>query len=78
MRCSTLLAIFVGVLLYLVLGAVVFRALEIPNERRIQEESERQLSRVREHFLGNFSCVEPESLMDFLQVQPASIILPSI
>uniref|UniRef100_A0A3P9ISX1 Potassium channel subfamily K member 4 n=1 Tax=Oryzias latipes TaxID=8090 RepID=A0A3P9ISX1_ORYLA len=67
MRCSTLLAIFVGVLLYLVLGAVVFRTLEIPNERKIQEESEKQLSRVREHFLGNFSCVEPESLMDFLQ-----------
>uniref|UniRef100_H2M4D2 Potassium channel subfamily K member 4 n=1 Tax=Oryzias latipes TaxID=8090 RepID=H2M4D2_ORYLA len=67
MRCSTLLAIFVGVLLYLVLGAVVFRTLEIPNERKIQEESEKQLSRVREHFLGNFSCVEPESLLDFLQ-----------
>uniref|UniRef100_A0A3Q1H1I3 Potassium two pore domain channel subfamily K member 4 n=1 Tax=Acanthochromis polyacanthus TaxID=80966 RepID=A0A3Q1H1I3_9TELE len=32
MRCSTLLAILTGVLLYLVLGAVVFRALEAPRE----------------------------------------------
>uniref|UniRef100_A0A673AVL8 Potassium channel subfamily K member 4 n=1 Tax=Sphaeramia orbicularis TaxID=375764 RepID=A0A673AVL8_9TELE len=32
MRCSTLLAILTGVLLYLVLGAVVFRALETPRE----------------------------------------------
>ncbi|TKS83557.1 Potassium channel subfamily K member 4 [Collichthys lucidus] len=33
MRCSTLLGILTGVLLYLVLGAVVFRALEAPLEK---------------------------------------------
>uniref|UniRef100_A0A668W2Z4 Potassium channel domain-containing protein n=1 Tax=Oreochromis aureus TaxID=47969 RepID=A0A668W2Z4_OREAU len=36
MRCSTLLAILTGVLLYLVLGAVVFRALEAPQEEGVE------------------------------------------
>uniref|UniRef100_A0A3Q2GFV2 Potassium two pore domain channel subfamily K member 4 n=1 Tax=Cyprinodon variegatus TaxID=28743 RepID=A0A3Q2GFV2_CYPVA len=34
MRCSTLLVIFTGVLLYLVLGALVFRSLEAPLEEK--------------------------------------------
>ncbi|XP_061596937.1 potassium channel subfamily K member 4 [Cololabis saira] len=58
MRCSTLLVIFTFVLLYLVLGAVVFRALEAP-----EEENKHYLLQIsHESFLSNFSCVDLESL----------------
>ncbi|XP_047462142.1 potassium channel subfamily K member 4 [Mugil cephalus] len=58
MRCSTLIGILTGVLLYLVLGAVVFRALEAPSE----EETHSQLQSKRQEFLMNFSCVDSEEL----------------
>lgn len=63
MRCSTLLAILTGVLLYLVLGAVVFRALETPRE----EGKHFQLQIARRDFLLNFTCVDPENLQGFIE-----------
>ncbi|XP_068187417.1 potassium channel subfamily K member 4 [Antennarius striatus] len=63
MRCSTLLGILTGVLLYLVLGAVVFRALEAPTE----EDKHRQLQGTRQDFLLNFTCVGPDNLQDLIE-----------
>lgn len=65
MRCSTLLAILTGVLLYLVLGAVVFRALEAPRE----EGKHMQLQDARRDFLMNFTCVGPDNLQDLIEVR---------
>ena len=65
MRCSTLLAIFTGVILYLVLGAVVFRALEAPRE----ESKHMILQDRRQDFLLNFSCVDSENLQVLIEVQ---------
>lgn len=64
MRCSTLLAILTGVLLYLVLGAVVFRALEAQQE----EDKYIQLQDLRRNFLLNFTCIGPENLQDLIEV----------
>ncbi|KAM9729315.1 potassium channel subfamily K member 2 isoform 2-T4 [Menidia menidia] len=63
MRCSTLLAIFTGVILYLVLGAVVFRALEAPRE----ESKHMRLQDKRQDFLSNFSCVDTENLQALIE-----------
>lgn len=65
MRCSTLLAILTGVLLYLVLGAVVFRALEAPRE----EGKHMQLQDTRRDFLMNFTCVDSDNLQTLIEVQ---------
>ncbi|KAM6983618.1 LOW QUALITY PROTEIN: potassium channel subfamily K member 4 [Tautogolabrus adspersus] len=63
MRCSTLLGILTGVLLYLVLGAVVFRALETPREMG----KHIQLQDTRQEFLMNFTCVGPENLQQLIE-----------
>ncbi|KAG7223363.1 hypothetical protein INR49_015719 [Caranx melampygus] len=63
MRCSTVLAILTGVLLYLVLGAVVFRALEAPRE----EGKHMQLLGTRRAFLENFTCVDSENLQTLIE-----------
>ncbi|KAK5859037.1 hypothetical protein PBY51_003132 [Eleginops maclovinus] len=63
MRCSTLLGILTGVLLYLVLGAVVFRALEAPRE----EGKHNQLQDTRRDFLLNFTCMGPEDLQNLIE-----------
>ncbi|XP_061092350.1 potassium channel subfamily K member 4-like [Conger conger] len=63
MHCSTLLAILTGVLLYLILGALVFRSLEAPWEK----SQHLQLHRTRLDFLENHSCVSPDHLHLFLQ-----------
>ncbi|KAL7390537.1 hypothetical protein ABVT39_023015 [Epinephelus coioides] len=63
MRCSTLLGILTGVLLYLVLGAVVFRALETPRE----EGKHTQLQDTRRFFLMNFTCMGPEDLQTLIE-----------
>lgn len=65
MRCSTLLGILTGVLLYLVLGAVVFRALEMPQE----EDKHRHLQGTRRDFLLNFTCMGPDDLSTLIEVQ---------
>lgn len=64
MRCSTLLAILTGVLLYLVLGAVVFNALEAKQE----EDKFMQLLDLRRNFLLNFTCIGPENLQSLIEV----------
>uniref|UniRef100_A0A3Q0S7W6 Potassium channel subfamily K member 4 n=1 Tax=Amphilophus citrinellus TaxID=61819 RepID=A0A3Q0S7W6_AMPCI len=63
MRCSTLLAILTGVLLYLVLGAVVFRALEAPQEEGVHMK----LQDTRRDFLLNFSCVDSDKLQILIE-----------
>lgn len=73
MRCSTLLGILMGVLLYLVLGAVVFRALEAPRE----EVEHMQLQDTRRDFLLNFTCVGPENLQDLIEVNQSESSLSS-
>lgn len=65
MRCSTLLGILTGVLLYLVLGAVVFRSLEAPRE----EGKHMRLQDARRDFLLNFTCMGPDDLQTFIEVQ---------
>ncbi|XP_032388607.1 potassium channel subfamily K member 4 [Etheostoma spectabile] len=63
MRCSTLLGILTGVLLYLVLGAVVFRALELPRE----EGKYMRLQDTRRDFLLNFTCMGPDDLQTLIE-----------
>ncbi|XP_075902734.1 uncharacterized protein kcnk4a isoform X1 [Nelusetta ayraudi] len=61
MRCPTLLALLTGVILYLVMGALVFSALESPNENKAYEK----LLDVKHTFLGNETCVTE---LDFLKL----------
>lgn len=68
MRCSTLLAILTGVLLYLVLGAVVFRSLEAQQE----EEKYTELQKMRRNFLLNFTCIGPDNLQELIEVEQSS------
>ncbi|XP_059207554.1 potassium channel subfamily K member 4 [Centropristis striata] len=63
MRCSTLLGILTGVLLYLVLGAVVFRALETPRE----EDKYNHLQDIRRNYLGNYTCMGPDELQTLIE-----------
>ncbi|XP_055368237.1 potassium channel subfamily K member 4 isoform X2 [Betta splendens] len=53
MRCTTVWALLMGVMLYLVMGALVFRTLEAPKESSAYED----LLKTKHNFLGNNSCV---------------------
>lgn len=53
MRCTTLLALLAGVILYLVMGALVFGTLEAPKERSAFDG----LRDTKITFLDNNSCV---------------------
>lgn len=64
MRCSTLLTIMAAVLLYLVIGALVFGWLEAPKE----EKAYNHLLRSRVTFLDKHNCVQESSLSEFTQV----------
>lgn len=64
MRCSTLLTIMAAVLLYLVIGALVFGWLEAPRE----EQAYNQLLRSRLRFLDKHNCVQENNLSEFTQV----------
>ncbi|XP_065143121.1 potassium channel subfamily K member 4 [Paramisgurnus dabryanus] len=69
MQCSTLFIVLTGVLLYLVMGALVFNALEAP-----YEESYHVLLQIaRQEFLGNNTCVSPEHLAGLLDTVAAAI-----
>ncbi|XP_041704591.2 potassium channel subfamily K member 4 isoform X1 [Coregonus clupeaformis] len=63
MRCPTLLALLAGVMLYLVIGALVFRTLESPKESK---EHEKLLHTTRD-FLQNHSCVTAQNLSDLIK-----------
>uniref|UniRef100_A0A3B3SVF9 Potassium channel subfamily K member 4 n=1 Tax=Paramormyrops kingsleyae TaxID=1676925 RepID=A0A3B3SVF9_9TELE len=63
MRCSTLIAILAGVLLYLGLGALVFRTLEAP----LESTQHKKLHDFRDAFLQNNSCVSQEGLQLLIQ-----------
>lgn len=65
MRSTTLLALLALVLLYLVLGALVFQALEQPHEQQAQ----RELGEVREKFLRAHPCVSDQDLGLFIKVR---------
>uniref|UniRef100_A0A8K9XZM5 Potassium channel subfamily K member 4 n=1 Tax=Oncorhynchus mykiss TaxID=8022 RepID=A0A8K9XZM5_ONCMY len=62
MRCPTLLALLAGVMLYLVIGALVFRTLESPQESKEHEK----LLRTTRDFLQNHSCVTAQNLSDLI------------
>uniref|UniRef100_H3DHC5 Potassium two pore domain channel subfamily K member 4 n=1 Tax=Tetraodon nigroviridis TaxID=99883 RepID=H3DHC5_TETNG len=53
MRCTTLLALLTGVILYLVMGALVFSTLESPDEHLAYKD----LLDAKDAFLHNNSCV---------------------
>lgn len=53
MRCTTLLALFLGVILYLGMGALVFKTLEEDKE----SQKFKQLDLAKRSFLHNHSCV---------------------
>ncbi|KAL1252889.1 hypothetical protein QQF64_017582 [Cirrhinus molitorella] len=58
MHGVALIFILIGVLLYLMMGALVFNALEAPNEESHHDE----LQATRQEFLGNYTCVDPAHL----------------
>lgn len=64
MRSTTLLALLALVLLYLVSGALVFQALEQPQEQQAQ----RALGEVREKFLRDHPCMSDQDLGLFIKV----------
>ena len=66
MRCPTLMALLAGVMLYLVMGALVFRWLEAPKESSDYEK----LRRNRRTFLHNHTCVTEEDLGQLIKVGP--------
>uniref|UniRef100_A0A8C2B9S0 Potassium two pore domain channel subfamily K member 4 n=1 Tax=Cyprinus carpio TaxID=7962 RepID=A0A8C2B9S0_CYPCA len=67
MHGSTLIFILIGVLLYLMMGALVFNALEAPNEESHHDD----LQATRKEFLGNYTCVDPEHLSNLIDVSIA-------
>ncbi|XP_026990855.2 potassium channel subfamily K member 2 isoform X1 [Tachysurus fulvidraco] len=69
MRCSTLLTILAAVLLYLVIGALVFGWLETPKE----EKAYKKLLNSRLTFLQKHNCVQESSLKEFTQQVVAAI-----
>lgn len=64
MRCSTLLTIMTVVLLYLVIGALVFGWLEASKEEKAYDD----LLKSRVTFLDKHNCVQESSLSEFTQV----------
>lgn len=72
MRCSTLLALLTGVILYLVMGALVFSTLEEPNE----SEAYKDLLATKRTFLDNKTCITELDFHKLVKVPDASDILP--
>ncbi|XP_026213864.1 potassium channel subfamily K member 4 isoform X2 [Anabas testudineus] len=63
MRCTTLFALLMGVMLYLVMGALVFRTLEAPKESSAYED----LLKTKQNFLSNNSCVTEQDFRDLVK-----------
>lgn len=74
MRCSTLLTILAAVLLYLVIGALVFGWLEASKEQQAYDK----LLDSRRLFLNTHNCVQESSLRDFTQVHFCALFNISI
>lgn len=66
MRCTTLLALLIGVMLYLVMGALVFGTLELPGESLAYTN----LLATKNAFLENNSCVTE---LDFYKLVKVSM-----
>lgn len=64
MRYTTLLALLIGVMLYLVMGALVFRTLEAPKEITAYQD----LVKTKEKFLDNKSCLTEQDLQKLVKV----------
>ncbi|XP_042567407.1 potassium channel subfamily K member 4-like [Cyprinus carpio] len=69
MHGSTLIFVLIGMLLYLIMGALVFNALEAPNE----EAHHVALQATREVFLDSYTCVNPENLSYLIDVVAEAI-----
>ncbi|TRY57536.1 hypothetical protein DNTS_023486 [Danionella cerebrum] len=69
MQCTTLAFVFTGVLMYLVMGALVFNALEAPHE----EGHHTLLQIARKHFLDNYTCVDPDHLAQLIATVSTAI-----
>ncbi|XP_056294939.1 potassium channel subfamily K member 4 [Pseudoliparis swirei] len=63
MRCTTLLALLIGVMLYLVMGALVFGTLELPQENLAFED----LLATKNTFLDNNSCVTERDFYELVK-----------
>lgn len=72
MRGTTLLALLALVLLYLVLGALVFQALEQPHEQQAQ----RGLGETQDKFLRDHLCVSQQELGQFVEVRVGRGVSP--
>lgn len=64
MRIATVLALLVGVILYLVMGAVVFSNLEASEENLVY----RKLMETKRRFLDHHSCVNEISFHGLVEV----------
>ncbi|XP_068614456.1 uncharacterized protein [Brachionichthys hirsutus] len=63
MRGTTLFALLMGVVLYLVMGALVFRTLEVPNENLAYDD----LLTTKQSFLQNKSCITEVDFNELLK-----------
>lgn len=71
MKWKTVVAIFLLVVLYLIIGATVFKALEQP-----QESSQKYLIiQEKINFLSRHACVNASELEDLVKVQTPIIYL---
>ncbi|XP_068182427.1 potassium channel subfamily K member 5 isoform X2 [Antennarius striatus] len=69
MRGTTLFALLMGVMLYLVMGALVFRTLEAPNENLAYKD----LLATKQNFLQNKSCITELDFNKFLKVVVSAV-----
>lgn len=67
MRITTLLALLTGVMLYLVMGALVFRNLEASKEEEVYSE----LMKTKRTFLDYHSCVNELDFNRLVEVSMA-------
>lgn len=72
MRCSTLLALLTGVILYLVMGALVFSTLESPDERQAYTH----LLAAKHTFLDNKNCVTELDFRRLVEVLGTALLDP--
>ncbi|XP_068182428.1 potassium channel subfamily K member 4 isoform X3 [Antennarius striatus] len=74
MRGTTLFALLMGVMLYLVMGALVFRTLEAPNENLAYKD----LLATKQNFLQNKSCITELDFNKFLKVPLETVVVSAV